>query len=143
MNVFTRPFRILLVDDDESIYELINRYVDLRYEGQFVIDYCRSVEEVNTYLENEEINFHIAFVDIHLDGGKKPWSIVEQMFESNRGLEIVGLSSDKTLITSLECYTNGLRYFIDKPIDRKKLYEVLDSCAEHLNYWYEIVKQRL
>lgn len=143
MNVFTRPFRILLIDDDESIYELINRYVQLRYEGQFIVDYCKTLGDAKTYLEDEEKNFHLAFVDIHLDGGKKPWGIVEDMLASNRGIEVVALSGDKTLLTSLECYTNGFRYFVDKPVDRKAIYDVLDRSAAHLNYWHDIIKQRL
>ncbi|EQC46460.1 response regulator receiver domain protein [Bacteriovorax sp. BSW11_IV] len=143
MNVFTHPYRLLLIDDDESIFNLIKRYVDLRYEGLFVIDYCQTLDEAKKYLEDEEKNFHVAFVDIHLDGGKKPWSVVEEMLSTNRGIQIVALSGDETLITTLECYTNGFRYFINKPVDRKKVYDILDRCADHLNYWHELVKTRL
>ncbi|MDD0853236.1 response regulator [Halobacteriovorax sp. GB3] len=141
--IFQPPFQILLVDDDPSIHELIETYVTLRYAGDVDVVYRNTLQSAREYIDNSKSVIHFAFCDIHLDDGRLAWDVIKECFIVEKGIQIVALSADQTLITAIESYNNGARYFLEKPIDKKELYRVIDHCIEHLSYWHNLIKKRV
>jgi len=113
---------ILLVEDDESILEMVEKY--LRMEGFAITSASNGEEAVQHYLRT---SFDLIILDImmpKLDG----WEILQslRLNEKTRHIPIIVCSAwgESEFARSL-----GADYFLKKPITQKELLDVLQKTA--------------
>jgi len=132
-----RPFRVLLVDDEEKFITLLQQR--LTRKGY-------SVEVSNCSLKAlsiiEETEFDVALFDIMM-GGMNGLELLEKAKKVQPNLEIIMLTGYATVDTAIEAMKKGAYDYLTKPIkpielelslqkaiDRKKLQEYSNNLIE-------------
>ncbi|MGM0443012.1 MAG: response regulator [Fibrobacterota bacterium] len=125
-------YRILLVDDEEEIRQMLSRH--FRFRG-FAINCAATVAEAQDYL-NENI-YHIVISDIVMPGanGTELLSFLKDDFPMIRSIMVTGYIS---LENALTCMRRGADTCIFKPLnDLSELDDAVERAVEWHKRWQE------
>jgi CheY-like chemotaxis protein len=140
----TRPFTILLADDDEEDRELARdalqdsrlanemRFV---YDGQDLLDYLR---HQGRWAGKEAPRPGIILLDLNMPKKDGREALAEiKADESLKRIPIVVLTTSKDEADVLSTYDLGVSSFITKPVTFGGLVDVMKTWTQ---YWFEIVE---
>jgi CheY-like chemotaxis protein len=140
----TRPFTILLADDDEEDRELARdalqdsrlanemRFV---YDGQDLLDYLR---HQGRWAGQEAPRPGIILLDLNMPKKDGREALAEiKADESLKRIPIVVLTTSKDEADVLSTYDLGVSSFITKPVTFGGLVDVMKTWTQ---YWFEIVE---
>jgi CheY-like chemotaxis protein len=140
----TRPFTILLADDDEEDRELardalqdsrLANEMKMVVDGQDLLDYLR---HEGRWTEAESPRPGIILLDLNMpkmDGREALAEIKSD--DSLRRIPIVVLTTSKDEADVLSTYDLGVSSFITKPVTFGGLVDVMKTWTQ---YWFEIVE---
>ncbi|HEX3834413.1 MAG TPA: response regulator [Solirubrobacteraceae bacterium] len=140
----TRPFTILLADDDEEDRELARDALqdsrlanEMKFvvDGQDLLDYLR---HEGRWTEEESPRPGIILLDLNMpkmDGREALAEIKGD--DSLRRIPIVVLTTSKDEADVLSTYDLGVSSFITKPVTFGGLVDVMKTWTQ---YWFEIVE---
>ena len=131
--------RILVCDDEESAFRAIKEHVhhygmakNLKYE----IEYCATADG----LLNSTFDYNLLFLDIMLSDGDDGIDVGKKLrADGNTALFVLITSRSDRALDGYEA--NVFRYLI-KPVLREKIYGVLDSAIEFLEFDRKIIEVR-
>ncbi len=142
----TRPFTILLADDDEDDRELARDALqdsrlanELRFvnDGQDLLDYLRR-EGRWAGPEADAPRPGIILLDLNMPKKDGRETLAElKADESLRGIPVVVLTTSKDEEDVLRTYDLGVSSFITKPVTFGGLVDVMRAWSQ---YWFEIVE---
>jgi CheY-like chemotaxis protein len=140
----TRPFTILLADDDEEDRELARdalqdsrlanemRFV---YDGQDLLDYLR---HQGRWVGKDAPRPGIILLDLNMPKKDGREALAEiKADESLKRIPIVVLTTSKDEADVLSTYDLGVSSFITKPVTFGGLVDVMKTWTQ---YWFEIVE---
>lgn len=138
--IFQAPYKIVLIDDDEDVVNLVKYWVNNHYGDRVHVSSYLTYNEGLKFVEGNET--HIVICDIHL-GDEHGEDIIARCEQLERGIKVIALSADMSLTTALECFSLGADFFIDKPISETQVCGVVDRCIDHFRYWHHIIQSRV
>jgi CheY-like chemotaxis protein len=140
----TRPFTILLADDDEEDRELARDALqdsrlanEMKFvvDGQDLLDYLR---HEGRWTEKESPRPGIILLDLNMPKMDGREALAEiKADDSLRRIPIVVLTTSKDEADVLSTYDLGVSSFITKPVTFGGLVDVMKTWTQ---YWFEIVE---
>jgi len=141
MKIISKPYNLLLVDDQEEIVSITSDMIQKIYgKNEFNVVCTTNSQEALTQLENK--SFHILITDIlmpEIPGDE----LMRKAMSMGKGTQCIVITSDSMITTVINAYNDGAVAFIAKPIDKNKLKNALDLCLSRLNYWTKSLSQNL
>jgi FixJ family two-component response regulator len=121
----TRPPRISIVDDDESIREALK---SLMRSAQFSVEAFASAEE---FLASEHLDETSCLIlDIHLPGMSGFELQAYLNFECRR-IPIIFITAHADETSRQRALKRGAIEFLSKPVRREALFKAIQSAMEH------------
>lgn len=116
----TRVYSLLIVDDDP----LVHQSLKLSLPPHWKVFSAHTLEAVQF-----ERFYHAAFVDMHLETGKKPQGpkVIEQLLKHNNQLEVIAMSGDLSRELMETCLKAGAQRFLAKPLMSEEILLVLEK----------------
>jgi CheY-like chemotaxis protein len=140
----TRPFTILLADDDEEDRELARDALqdsrlanEMKFvvDGQDLLDYLR---HEGRWAEEESPRPGIILLDLNMPKMDGREALAEiKADDSLRRIPVVVLTTSKDEADVLSTYDLGVSSFITKPVTFGGLVDVMKTWTQ---YWFEIVE---
>jgi len=115
----SRTPRILIVDDDQNILEVISTGLE---DAGYQVDAARNASEA--VVKSESNNFNLALVDIRLpdmEGTK----LLTKMKETRPEMITIILTGYPSLQNAIEAVNNGADAYLLKPVRMKDLLNVV------------------
>jgi CheY-like chemotaxis protein len=143
-DLLSRPFTILLADDDEEDRELARDALqdsrlanEMKFvvDGQDLLDYLR---HEGRWSEEDSPRPGIILLDLNMPKKDGREALAEiKADDSLRRIPIVVLTTSKDDADVLSTYDLGVSSFITKPVTFAGLVEVMRTWTQ---YWFEIVE---
>jgi len=119
------PGRILIVDDERSMCELIR--TDLRLRG-FTPCYCTSADEAWQTLQGAE--FDVLLTDVRMPG-TSGLQLCQQVATNRPDLPVIVMTAFGSLETAVGAIRVGAYDFVTKPIELDLLALIVDRAVRH------------
>ncbi|MCP4340696.1 MAG: response regulator [Desulfobulbaceae bacterium] len=113
--------KVLLVDDEEEFLKTLTRRLELR--GLKVTGATRGAEAV---LLADKQNFDAIVIDLAMPG-MDGLETLKRIKKSHPDAEIIMLSGQGTVKTSIEAMKLGAEDFLEKPVDMQELLTKIDE----------------
>ncbi|EQC46252.1 response regulator [Bacteriovorax sp. Seq25_V] len=140
MMSFTRPYRIVLIDDDPEMLNLMWKQLSSVSEADISISAFSNPDEAMSFIRSHLV--HIVITDIHLEFTSGA-DVISNCINLQRGLQIIGVTADTSIMTAIECFNRGAKYLLTKPLPKGQLIKIVSKCISFLNDWHEILADRL
>jgi len=137
---FTRPYRIVLIDDDQEMLNLMWKQLSSVSEADISISAFSDPEEAMSFIRSHLV--HIVITDLHLEF-QSGADVITNCIDLQRGIQIIGITADTTIVTAIDCFNRGAKYLLTKPLAKGQLIKVVSKCISFLNDWHEILSDRL
>ncbi len=118
--------RILVVDDDEVVTDILSRIIR---QGGYDAQEAHSGEEALRILKEE--TFDLIFLDVFMepvDGWETLVKIKEN--EKTKGIPVMMITSKNVTPEDMKVYSDLIEDYIQKPITKKALHEVIRRFFE-------------
>lgn len=122
--------RILLIDDDVAICDLISKY--LQHHGH-VVDVLNSPEGLNTALRQP---YDAVLLDVNLQG-VDGFSILDQITRDYPGLAVVMLTAVTGVDSVVSAMRQGAFDYLPKPIDMQRLQIAVRNATDRTRLKFE------
>ncbi len=109
-------FKVLIVDDDEELVSAVSEL--LERNGYEAVTAFSGNEAIDKYLSNPDIN--VALVDLvmpMMDG----FTLIDKLKEINQNIDVIIITGQGTVPTTVEAIKRGAKDFIIKPYDKEIL----------------------
>jgi DNA-binding response OmpR family regulator len=113
--------KVLLVDDEEEFLEILTERLEIR--GLKVTGATRGEEAVQL---TDKQNFDVIVLDLAMPG-MDGLETLKRIKESHPDAEIIMLSGQGTVKTSIEAMKLGAEDFLEKPVDMQELLTKIDA----------------
>ncbi len=138
--IFNRPFRIVIIDDDECILNLTWKYLSQFPDDEITFSAFSHPEEALAFIQKHQV--HIVITDLQLED-KNGADVISKCLEMQKGIQVIALSADKRLMTAIDCFNRGAKYYLDKPIDKTAFRATVRSCIDFLDLWHDLLKHKI
>jgi DNA-binding response OmpR family regulator len=117
--VLTNDTRVLIIDDDKSILNILSRIL---VKKGFSVDTAQSGQEAMRKLAAK--TYSVALIDVRLQdtNGLDLLIKIQEIAPKMRKILLTGYPSDEDRIKALE---RGADYYLAKPVDSEKLVEII------------------
>ncbi|OFZ25963.1 MAG: hypothetical protein A2381_09905 [Bdellovibrionales bacterium RIFOXYB1_FULL_37_110] len=141
MKIISKPYNLLLVDDQEEIVSMASDMIHKIYGKEvFNVICATNPKDALTYLE--QTSFHILITDIFMPDMPGD-ELMRKAMNMGKGTQCIVITADSMITTVINAYNDGAIAFIAKPIDKNKLKGALDLCLGRLNYWAKSISLNL
>ena len=124
-----RGFRILVVDDDDTILRVISRYLkDIGYSVETTVSGARSVEMVH------EENYDLVILDLKLPD-RSGLEVLKELKEANSGISVMMMTGYGKVETAVEAMKLGADDYLLKPF---KSFDVLDMSIKRIKEYRDL-----
>lgn len=137
--IFSRPYSVVVIDDDPSILSMIELYLGSSFEGELRVHTYTSAQLAMDFICNHDT--HIVITDLELID-KSGLDVISDCLTLHKGIQVMALSKDERMVTALDCYNRGARYFITKPIVKDDLINLFRNSIEYLDEWQLLIKEK-
>jgi DNA-binding response OmpR family regulator len=119
--VLTNDTRVLIIDDDKSILNILSRILEKK---GFSVDTAKSGHEALCKLAAK--TYSAALIDVRLQdtNGLDLLIKIQEIAPKMRKIVLTGYPSDEDRAKALE---RGADYYIVKPVDSEKLIEIISA----------------
>lgn len=118
--------RIVIVDDEKFIREALRRMIDWEQLGMQVIGYCKNGVEAYNYILDEYPD--IVLTDIKIPG-MDGIELIDQIKKVDSDIEFIILSGYGEFEFAQRAMSYGIRHYLLKPCDEKKIVECLRAVS--------------
>lgn len=141
MMTFTRPYKVVLIDDDEDMLNLVSSYISSVSTDDIVLHSFSDPVAAMRFVRQNCV--HIVITDIHLNDGEEGVDVITSCLNLQKGIQIIALSADNSMVVAIDCFNRGARYFLTKPVLKNELIKVISTCISFLNDWHEILSNKI
>lgn len=139
MTNFARPYKIVVIDDDKEMLDLIKLNLTSVSENDIEVTIFENPQEALNYIQHHPI--HIVITDLYMDQ-QSGMDVLEKCLELQKGLQIIAISADYSTESALSCYNRGAKFILNKPFKKMELVKAIADCINFLNYWNELIECR-
>jgi YesN/AraC family two-component response regulator len=119
--------KILLVDDDESIRELLSDVLEMK---NYQIKTAENGKEAIDIIQKEKIDLVITDLQMHGIDGMKLLEYIQTEFPE---VLVIIISAYGTIETTVKALKKGAYNFISKPIQIHEFIKMIDKVSEKIN----------
>jgi diguanylate cyclase (GGDEF)-like protein len=124
LKVYEDKQRILVVDDEPMIRELLESYLKrLGYDVSTVEDGTSAIEAA------KEKDFGIFFIDLMMPGDDG-FKVTQQSVQAHPNAYVIMITAYATLDNAMRAVRNGAYDFITKPFDLRAIAKIVERIAE-------------
>ncbi|MCK5884037.1 MAG: response regulator [Bacteriovoracaceae bacterium] len=134
--IVRRPFSLAIIDDNESIRDVVELTVENSFSPETVIidSYGSGAEALAAFKERPG---DILLLDINMPGMYGD-SLLQEYLEVKRNAIVIIMSGDSSFTITSNCFLDGARFYLQKPFHADELVKILENCFYQLNHWYQI-----
>jgi DNA-binding NtrC family response regulator len=130
--MITTPYKILVVDDQPEICELIKDILEDHYGDTVHIQTTDNVDRGVQIIQNEDIR--LILCDFHLPGGDGD-TLLRAAQQLRSGIRFIMLTGDVSFETVMASFLEGAVSIIEKPFKPEQLIASVNICIKRLQYW--------
>lgn len=133
--IFNPPYKVVIIDDDSEIISIMSLILNQKFPDLLQICPYTHFKTGFEFIKNNDI--HVAFVDLNLLD-EEGIAGIEKIRNLHKRCQIVAFSSDTKLTTMLACYDSGADYFLQKPINKDELGQIVEKTLASFIYWKDL-----
>lgn len=138
MLIIHYPLKVVIVDDDKDMLELMSYYIQGRDDYEPVI--FTNPKEALDWMRHNEVQ--IAILDINMNSMKGD-ELIREINELGSGTEVIIVTASNQLMNFAECYRQRASGFLFKPLSKNSFLETLDRCHTNIMRWNFVFKEML
>jgi DNA-binding LytR/AlgR family response regulator len=112
--------RLIIVEDDIDIYQLLKSFLRLRFPDILLVGHCETVEEVTNLVSSQAPD--VLFLDIELKDGTAFEGLANV---ANKSFDIIVMTAQSQFHFAQEALRLGAADYLLKPFDTEKVFETL------------------
>jgi DNA-binding NtrC family response regulator len=129
----TEDYRLLVVDDEEEVVEMICRNLELEgYQVEGVTDPTEALERVR------EENFQVVISDIKMPELSGP-DLLKEIKNIDGIVQVIMITGYVTPSNIISCLSRGANDCLFKPLDLDRLNKTVEQSIEKLERWREVL----
>lgn len=136
--MLTKPYNLLIIDDEEEVCELLSEILEREFQGELAIQWTSSSIEAESIMELESIQ--LVITDMNMPGSSG-YDIVKKSLLSNKSTGVIVFTGNTSLATCLTCFRDGAFALLTKPLNVDRLVEVVRAEISRLDNWYHLFQQ--
>jgi len=133
-----RPFKILIVDDDPDVSEILSSWIDDIFPKVFDITILKDPLKALTFTKNN--GFLIVITDVNMPNVNGE-SLNLQLKNLNQGVRTIILTGGYSYMTAITCFRDGADGFISKPLNPSEIEETLQRVLDTILSWETVFKK--
>ncbi len=114
--------RLIIIEDDISIYQLLKSFLHLRFPEILIVGHCETVHEVSSLVSTQ--NPDILLMDIALQDGTAFEGLAAI---SNRGFDIIVMTAQAEFYFAQEAIRHGAADYLLKPFDPHQVTKAIEK----------------
>ena len=130
--MLSKPYSLMIVDDQPEICEMIEFIVEHKFPGVFNIVATKDSEESMAQIKSK--NFQVIITDLIIPK-QSGYDVARVALEKNPGTQVIYLTGDVSFDVALTCYTEGAASIMFKPVEPKTVTQLLSMCLRRLDHW--------
>ncbi|MFW7377229.1 MAG: response regulator [Oligoflexus sp.] len=134
--MFTKPFKLVIVDDQEDIGIILEHFIHDSYPDQIHVETFISSDKALEYITGNDVTIVIS--DLELPG-LHGLDLIQKINQMNRGIQTIVITGHQSYSNALECFMSGVQGYITKPLTQNQLKSAIDQCIRRLAYWERIL----
>lgn len=119
--------RILMLEDDRALSELVGAYLAL----EFRVDCVYDTDEAKYYIDRYD--YDVILLDRNIDGHDVGLELVEKIKTKNPSTGVIVISAYGTVSDKIEGLNVGADDYLEKPFDNDELYARIYALARRHN----------
>ena len=136
--IFNPPYKVVIIDDDSEILSIMSLILNQKFPDNLQICPYTHFKTGFEFIKNNDT--HVVFVDLNLLD-EEGLTGIEKIKNLHKRCQVVAFSSDTKLTTMLACYSSGADYFLEKPINKEVLGEIVDKTLASFIYWKNLTSE--
>ena len=129
--------RVLVVDDDQSMCELIH---DSLTKRDYEVEWRTRSDDALRVLEEKEVD--VVVTDLKLGGGMSGLMLCERVVANRPDIPVVVITAFGSMESAISAIRAGAYDFITKPMDMQSLALTLDRALQHRELNAEVKRLR-
>ena len=136
--MLTRPYKILVVDDDDDACEVVAEMIR-RNTGQDTVQIETETcsKRAKSRLQKGDVRILVTDMNMPYFNG---YDLLSEAL-GHPGTSCIVFTGDMSLSVSLACYKDGAYSILPKPINPKKLAQVIAELVNRLDDWAAIFNE--
>lgn len=131
--------KILLVDDEEGIRDVLKDYLESEFEG-IEVDTAENADEAKNMFD--EKMYHFILLDIVMPG-MDSFEFLDYVKGMNKLIQIIMITGNSTIDRVLKALEYGADDYLTKPFDFEVLNEIMKSYISKVIRWKETFKSSI
>ena len=133
------PFKVLIVDDDPDIAEVIGEFVREIYQDRVAVVLTFCGYDALDYVKNNRVDILITDLKMPKMEGS---NLVYQTRQLNPGIHTLVCSGFLNLVAIASARAEGVLGVIEKPPNEKTIKKALGPVLEQLESWGDIMEPK-
>ena len=133
--MFKRPFKMVLIDDEPEIVEILSECIKDMFPSTFDIAVFSDPEAALKYIENEGVTVVVTDVSMPKINGDHVNLKVKQM---GVGIQTIILTGNQNMSTAMTCFRDGANGYIQKPFDMEEVQDSIQAVLNSLLSWEKV-----
>jgi len=128
--------RILVVDDEDPILELVSKVLKEDYEVDTARDGIEALDKL------QQSKYNILLTDIvmpNMDG----LTLLKKARELDPFIQVIVMTGYLSVDITLECLENGANEYVLKPFNIMDVKKLIKIAVERIDRWEEAVRQTI
>lgn len=126
------PYRILLIDDDQSILKLLQFILEKEFGDRITLSAFCDPREGLEAIDNVLPDVVITDLDMPVVDGLEILALAKQRNAWTQVLLLTGHSSTSALLSAME---GGATDYLLKPVDHTKFLQLIEQSLERIDRW--------
>jgi len=130
--MITTPFKILVVDDQPEVCELVKDILEDHYGKLISVQTTNNVTRGVEIIQKEDIR--LILCDFHLPGDDGD-ALLRTAQQLRSGIRFIMLTGDVSFETVMTSFLEGAVSIVEKPFNAEQLIDAVNICIKRLQYW--------
>lgn len=133
----TRVLNLILLDDDESITRLAQRYLDSEFVGRMNLRVFNDSREARHAIDESGCDILVSDIQMPDFNGLE---LLRYAKQRNHWTQVVFMTAHSTWDCIAEAIENGASDYLLKPLDGDELIRIVEETRQRLMRWQQAVR---
>lgn len=133
--MFSRPFKMVLVDDEPEIVDILSECIKDIFPDVFSIEQFTDPLKAWDYIEKEGVTIVITDVSMPQINGDHLNLKIKQL---QHGIQTIILTGNQNYSTAVTCFRDGANGYIAKPFEMDDVQKTIQNSLDALISWEKV-----